>query len=66
MIKGVGLIKLFKQPIITNYWPKIGQLSGGTIVTISGKNFDPSLGGIVCRFGGTQVEASVFTIGKMI
>jgi hypothetical protein len=43
--------------VITDYWPKLGQQSGGTVVTIAGQKFDPSLGGFKCKFGSIEVDA---------
>lgn len=60
-LKGTSKIKLYKQPIILDYWPKIGKESGGTSVTIKGNHLYADLGGVMCRFGSSEVKANVLT-----
>lgn len=65
-IKGTGSIRLYSQPTISDYSPKQGSVHGGTTVTVKGYNLDPTLGGIKCKFGTTEVDAIVVELKKSV
>ena len=58
-IKGIGHIKLYNQPLIQDYWPKAGTILGKTVVTVRGLNFDPTMGGIFCKFENQSTSAVI-------
>ena len=49
------------DPIVDTVWPNFGPNLGGSIVTLSGRNFDHST---VCKFGLNYTEAATEFIGS--
>lgn len=61
---GAGTFIYYESPIIEHISPEFGPISGGTPITISGKNF---LGVTICRFGALHLGPAFVESGnKMV
>mmetsp|Transcript_28699 Transcript_28699/g.27687 ORF Transcript_28699/g.27687 Transcript_28699/m.27687 type:complete len:776 (-) Transcript_28699:2828-5155(-) len=62
----MGRLLYYTRPMVTNYQPRNGPVTGGIDVYITGKHLDFSYGGIYCKFGTYVVQATVVRINELV